>query len=106
VKRDTWGRVHLTGVWVSVEEGEERYLGSCAFVNTKVSVNIACKHEGAVHRGQARCPSRAARVALIGRSRCSTRIRQVSELNKGHCSQSRHYLQMVVGQRTQRDKRV
>jgi hypothetical protein len=72
VKRVTWGRVYLTGVWVSVEESEESYLGrvyltgewvsveeseesylvSCVFVNAKARVNIACKYEGAVRGGR------------------------------------------------------
>jgi hypothetical protein len=78
---------------------EHRGTGSCVFVNTKVSANIASKHEGAVHRGRARGTSRTARVALIG-SMCSTRIRELSELSKGECSQSRRCLQMGVELRT------
>jgi hypothetical protein len=57
---------------------------------------MACKHEGAVHRGRTRCTSQTARVTLIG-SVCSSRIIELSELSKGHCSQSRRCLQMVVG---------
>jgi hypothetical protein len=53
VKRVTWGRVRLTGVWVSVEESEESYLGSCAFESTKVKgtcVCIALKYEGVLQK--------------------------------------------------------
>jgi hypothetical protein len=74
---------------------EQSGTGPWVFENTKVSVNIACKHEGAMHEGRARCTSRTARVALIG-SKCSTRVREVSELSKWHCSQSRHCCQTGV----------
>jgi hypothetical protein len=59
---------------------EQSGTGSCVFVNTKVSVNIACKHEGAVRGGRARCKSRTARVVLSG-SMCSTRIKELSQLS-------------------------
>ena len=73
------------------------HLRSGVFVNTRVSVNIVCKHEGAVHRGRTRCTSQTARVAHIG-SMCSSRIRGVRELSKkGQCLQLRRCLQMVVG---------
>jgi hypothetical protein len=51
---------------------------SCVFVNVKVGVSIACKHECAVEGELERPTSRTARVALVG-SMCPTRIREVRE---------------------------
>jgi hypothetical protein len=72
---------------------EQSGTGSCVFEKKKVSVNIACKHKGAVTEDD-RADEPHALLSLSVRARvcstcvfhvCSTRIGYVSELSKGYC---------------------
>jgi hypothetical protein len=78
----------------------------CVFVNTRVKVSNACKREGAVKKGSARCNRQTASVALLS-SEASVAF-ALEELGgrKVQCLQSHHCSQKVVRLRMPLEKRV